>query len=64
MSATLEVTKIADVNEVHHVDHDDHHEQSFWRTYVFSTDHKIIGILSLVLFLKLFWETVWLQGEL
>ena len=44
MSATLEATKIADAKEVHHDDHHDHHEQSFWRTYVFSTDHKIIGI--------------------
>ncbi len=24
--------------------HDHHHEQSFWRKYVFSTDHKIIGL--------------------
>lgn len=24
--------------------HEEHHEASFWRTYVFSTDHKIIGI--------------------
>src|SRR5262245_15946822 len=24
--------------------HEAHHETSFWRTYVFSTDHKIIGI--------------------
>ena len=44
MSATLEAAKIADVKEVHHDEHHDHHEQSFWRTYVFSTDHKIIGI--------------------
>lgn len=44
MSATLEATKIADVKEVHHDEHHEHHEQSFWRTYVFSTDHKIIGI--------------------
>ena len=22
----------------------DHHKQSFWTKYVFSTDHKIIGI--------------------
>ncbi len=30
---------------VHHVDaHAHHHEQSFWRAYVFSTDHKVIGI--------------------
>ena len=25
-------------------DEHDHHEQSFWRQYVFSSDHKIIGI--------------------
>ena len=24
--------------------HDDHHELSWWRKYVFSTDHKVIGI--------------------
>ena len=24
--------------------HDDHHELGFWRKYVFSTDHKVIGI--------------------
>jgi cytochrome c oxidase subunit 1 len=29
---------------VHHVPHDEHHEQGFWRAYVFSTDHKVIGI--------------------
>jgi len=23
---------------------DSHHEESFWRKYIFSTDHKIIGI--------------------
>ena len=27
-----------------HTAHDDHHEPGFWRKYVFSTDHKIIGI--------------------
>ncbi|MEO8168843.1 MAG: cbb3-type cytochrome c oxidase subunit I, partial [bacterium] len=27
---------------VHHEEH--HHELSFWRKYVFSTDHKVIGI--------------------
>src|SRR5690242_14805575 len=26
-----------------HADHD-HHELGFWRKYVFSTDHKVIGI--------------------
>ncbi len=31
-------------HEVAHEVHDDHHEQSFWRKYVFSTDHKVIGI--------------------
>ena len=25
----------------HHIDH---HEESFWKRYVFSTDHKMIGI--------------------
>ncbi len=24
--------------------HDDHHDQGFWEKYVFSTDHKIIGL--------------------
>lgn len=36
-------------------DHSDsHHEQSFWRKYIFSTDHKVIGIqygLTSLLFL-------------
>ncbi len=31
--------------DAHHVPHDDHHEElSFWRKYIFSTDHKTIGI--------------------
>src|SRR5581483_5654854 len=32
--------------ETHHAeDHGHHHEElSFWRKYVFSTDHKVIGI--------------------
>ena len=25
-------------------DHHDHHELNFWQKYIFSTDHKIIGI--------------------
>lgn len=29
-------------HEAHHDDH--HHELGFWRKYVFSTDHKVIGI--------------------
>src|SRR5437868_9209512 len=24
--------------------HDDHHDLGFWRSYVFSTDHKVVGI--------------------
>src|SRR5207253_10817556 len=24
--------------------HDEHHELGWWRTYIFSTDHKVIGI--------------------
>ena len=44
MSGTSAATKTAEITEKHHDDHNDHHEQSFWRTYIFSTDHKIIGI--------------------
>ena len=32
-----------------HDDHGhDHHELGFWRSYVFSTDHKVIGIQYMV----------------
>src|SRR5688500_8924135 len=31
-----------------HADEHDHHELGFWRKYVFSTDHKIIGIQYLI----------------
>ena len=44
MSATTEAAKTANTADVNHEEHHDHHEQSFWRTYIFSTDHKIIGI--------------------
>lgn len=27
-----------------HSDHGHHHEQSFWSKYIFSVDHKIIGL--------------------
>ncbi len=41
--------------EDHHAAHaGDHHEPGFWRKYVFSTDHKVIGIqygISALLFL-------------
>jgi cytochrome c oxidase subunit 1 len=33
----------------HHDDHEhDHHELGWWRTYIFSTDHKVIGIQYLI----------------
>ena len=44
MSGTSAATKTAEITEEHHDEHHGHHEQSFWRTYIFSTDHKIIGI--------------------
>ena len=44
MSGTSEATKTAEITEEHNDEHHGHHEQSFWRTYIFSTDHKIIGI--------------------
>lgn len=40
--------------EAHGHDHDHHHDPGFWRKYVFSTDHKVIGIqygLSALVFL-------------
>ena len=27
-----------------HGGHEEHHELGFWQKYVFSTDHKVIGI--------------------
>ena len=44
MSDKAEVTQAQEAVEVHHDEHDEHHAQRFWRTYIFSTDHKIIGI--------------------
>ena len=41
MSGTSAATKTVEITEEHH---DEHHEHSFWRTYIFSTDHKVIGI--------------------
>jgi len=37
-------THAADHAPDHGHGHDDHHELGFWQKYVFSTDHKIIGI--------------------
>ena len=33
-----------DPHDPHGHGHDEHHELGFWRKYVFSTDHKVIGI--------------------
>src|SRR6188472_2516088 len=43
-------TDLASHSPAHH-DHDhghDHHELGWWRSYVFSTDHKVIGIQYMV----------------
>src|SRR3954463_2045787 len=39
MDASSHAAHLHDVHEAHHV-----HEQSFWQKYIFSTDHKTIGI--------------------
>ena len=42
------------VQDDHHAHDDHHHEEPFWRKYIFSTDHKVIGIqygLTSLLFL-------------
>ena len=44
MSATSEAAKTAEAIEEQHDEHHEHHEQGFWRTYIFSTDHKVIGM--------------------
>ena len=35
---------MAHEHDSHDHGHDDHHEPGFWRKWVFSTDHKMIGI--------------------
>ncbi len=44
--AQLEVHMQPTTQATHHAEAHghDHHEQSFWQKYIFSTDHKIIGI--------------------
>ena len=44
MSDKAEAIRAQEAVEEHHDGHDEHHAHSFWRTYIFSTDHKIIGI--------------------
>lgn len=40
----MQATTSAQTHEAHADHHDEHHDQGFLRTYVFSTDHKVIGI--------------------
>jgi cytochrome c oxidase subunit 1 len=44
MSGISAATKTAEITEEHHDEHHAHDDHSFWRTYIFSTDHKVIGI--------------------
>src|SRR5438046_5605414 len=39
MEASTHAADLHDVHEAHH-----EHELSFWQKYIFSTDHKVIGI--------------------
>src|SRR6187455_2046988 len=39
MEASSHAAHLHDVHEAHH-----EHEMSFWQKYIFSTDHKVIGI--------------------
>jgi len=39
MQATTHVAGVHELHEAHH-----EHEQSFWPKYIFSTDHKVIGV--------------------
>jgi len=40
----MQATTSAHTHGAHAEHHDEHHDQGFLRTYVFSTDHKVIGI--------------------
>jgi len=62
-------TAHAPAHEAHHSG-GDHHDPGFWRTYVFSTDHKVIGIqygvssliflfLGFLLMLAMRWQIAW-----
>ncbi|HTY86487.1 MAG TPA: cbb3-type cytochrome c oxidase subunit I [Candidatus Acidoferrum sp.] len=42
MEATLQHPAPKPGHEAH--GHEDHHDPGFWRTYIFSTDHKVIGV--------------------
>jgi len=36
------------MSSTHAAHHDDHHHMSFWQKYVFSVDHKVIGMQYLL----------------
>src|SRR6476661_4015154 len=44
MDASASLETHHDPHDHGHGGHDDHHELGWWRKYVFSTDHKVIGI--------------------
>lgn len=44
MATTTTSPEAHHAGDPHHDDHHHHHELSFWQKYVFSTDHKVIGI--------------------
>src|SRR5215470_9959563 len=45
MDASTSLRATAGHHDPHsHGDEHDHHELGFWRKYIFSTDHKVIGI--------------------
>ena len=46
--ATVDATAVGHGHDDHAHGHDDHHELSFFRTYIWSTDHKMIGIQFVV----------------
>ena len=43
MDASTELASHS-THDPHHHDEHEHHELGFWRKYIFSTDHKVIGI--------------------
>ena len=43
MDASTELASHS-AHDPHHHDEHEHHELGFWRKYIFSTDHKVIGI--------------------
>ncbi|HAV62949.1 MAG TPA: cytochrome C oxidase subunit I [Verrucomicrobiales bacterium] len=40
----MAATTTAKTHEAHEAHHHEHHDPGFWRSYVFSSDHKVIGI--------------------